>query len=197
MKFFIYGEQSHCSGIGFRCVSATEKTREMGLLNAMSIWDKFPNLNDSELRTLVATATRVMLDSEDARSKLPPDFLDISTIAASRELVSLLPGIKAAHAQVIQHLLEDEDSSKAISLAILKEVQKHPELAERVAKAYEERTQKMTGVELVLLSGALVVLAIKIKKIRWTKDGVVIGFAESGDVVKSFLAELVKNMMGG
>jgi hypothetical protein len=36
----------------------------------MSIWDKFPNLSDSELRTLIATTARVMLDSEEARSQL-------------------------------------------------------------------------------------------------------------------------------
>jgi hypothetical protein len=138
-----------------------------------------------------------MLDSEDARATLPPDFLDISTAAASRALTPLLPGVQAADAQVIQQLLEDEDSSKAISLAILKEVQQHPDLAQRVAEAYDERTQKLTGAELVLLSGALVILAIKIKKIRWTKSGGEIGFSKSGDVIKSFLAGLMTKITGG
>ena len=163
----------------------------------MSIWERFPNLADGELRTLVAITAQVMLESEEARSNLPADFLDISTADASRELASLLPGTQPSQAQVIEDLLEDEESSAAISLAILKEVQKHPELAERVAKAYQERTHKMTGIETVLLAGALVVLAVKIKKLQWTKSGVVISFTKSADVVKSFLSGLIKGNMGG
>jgi hypothetical protein len=138
-----------------------------------------------------------MLDSEEARSKLPSDLLEISTVSASRELVSLLPTMQPDQAQIIQGLLEDEDSSAEISLAVLEEVRKHPELAQRVAEVYDERTQKLTGAELLLLTGALVILAIKIETIQLDKNGFRITFVKSGDVVKSFLTGLVKNMMGG
>jgi hypothetical protein len=162
----------------------------------MPIWDKLSNLSRGELRTLVATTARVILDSEEARSKLPSDFLEISTVSASHELVSLLPGVQPEQAPIVQDLLGDEDSSVEISLAVLKEVRKHPELAQRVTEAYEERTQKLVEPGSLLLTGALVILAIKIEKIQLSKDGFEVTFHESGDVVKSFLSGLVKNIGG-
>src|SRR6266496_3042567 len=137
----------------------------------MTIWDQYPNLSDGELRTLVAATARVLMEADDAHANLPPDLLNISTLSASRELDALLDK-PADQAQTIRNVLEDEDLSKELSLAVLDEVHKNPELAGMVAEAYDERAQKMVVPELLLLTGALVILAIKIDTIQWSKKGV-------------------------
>jgi hypothetical protein len=160
----------------------------------MSIWDKFPNVSDEELRALVASTTRVILDSDEARPSMPADFLQISNLSASREMAALLPGIEPNQVSAIQELLLEEESSRKIALSVLEEVRKYPDLARRVSDEYEERTKKMVGPELVLLTGALVILAMKIKEIRWSKDGGGITFHDSGNAVKGFVLNLLKTI---
>jgi hypothetical protein len=161
----------------------------------MTIWDQYPNLSEGELRTLVATTARVLMEADGVSAGVSPDLLNISTKSASRELAALLPSQPADQAQTIQNMLEDEDLSKEVSLAVLNEVRKNPQLAQMVAEAYEERTQKMVMPELLLLTGALVILAIKIDTIQWSKKGVRIKFSESSDAIKTFLGGLMKTMI--
>ncbi len=161
----------------------------------MTIWDQYPNLSDGELRTLVATTARVLMEADDARANLPPDLLNISTLSASRELAALLPDQSADQAQTIQNVLEDEDLSKEVSLAVLNEVRKNPELAGMVAEAYGERAQKMVAPELLLLIAALVILAIKLESIEYSEKGVHIKFSESSEAIKTFLEVIMKRMI--
>jgi hypothetical protein len=159
----------------------------------MTIWDRYPNLSDGELRNLVATTARVMLDADGVQANVSNDLLNTSNLSASRELAALLPGAQAGQAGDILNILEDEDLSREVACAVLDEVRKQPELAQMVADAYEERAQKMVVPELVLLTGALVILAIKIDTIQWNKKGVKIKFYESGEAVKTFLSGLLKS----
>jgi hypothetical protein len=161
----------------------------------MTIWDQYPNLSDGELRTLVVATARVLMEADDARANLPPDLLNISTLSASRELAALLPDQPADQAQTIRNVLEDEDLSKEVSLAVLDEVRKNPELAAMVAEAYDEQAQKMVVTELLLLTGAVVILTIKLKAIQVSKKGVYINFYPASKAVETLLGGLMKGMI--
>lgn len=160
----------------------------------MSIWDKYPDLRDDEIRTLVVVTAQSLLESETATRQLPQELLEFSPLQASRELLPLLrerePTITIQH---IQDALEDEDTSLRLSFAILDEVKKHPELAAHVAAQYEHRTWKMAVPELMLLAGSLAILAIKLKEIRWTASEKKISFYESSQIIKDFLTGLIKD----
>jgi len=160
-----------------------------------SIWDRYPDLSPSELRNLVAATAQVLAGSAD-RSELPADPIEISTGEAARELTASIDMLSADERGVVQELLEDDDTAIELCHVVLGEVRRHPELASAVAQTYEERSRKMTGAELLLLAGALVVLATRIKEIRAGKGGTKITFSESGEVVKAFLAGLVASLRG-
>jgi hypothetical protein len=118
----------------------------------------------------------------------------MSSRAAAREIVPLLKGeAPAIDAGKIQEMLESEDLSTELCLKLLGEVRKEPRLAERIAAAYEARAQKMAVAETALLAGALVILAIKIRKISWGKDKKEIAFDSAGATVTAF----IKQFFGG
>ena len=163
----------------------------------MSIWDSYPNLTQSQFRTLVAVTAQVLLDVRADGSDVPADLLQQSTLANARQLTPLL---KQADPSVsredIQEMLEDEGLATQASRAVLDQVRTVPEIAARIAEAYDARQDKMTGVELVLLAGAIVVLAIKIRRIKTGPDGVELNFEPSGEAVKAFVTGLVKGATG-
>lgn len=163
-----------------------------------SIWDRYPDLSPSELRNLVAATAQVLAEGADGadRAQLPEDPIEISTGEAARQLTASVDGLSADERPVVQELLEDDDASERLVHAVLAEVRRYPELAAAVDETYQERARKMTGAELLLLAGAVVVLATRIKEIKAGKGGTKITFAESGDVVKAFLAGLVASFRG-
>jgi hypothetical protein len=161
----------------------------------MTIWDQYPNLSDGELRTLVAVTARVLMEADEARANHPPDLLSISPLSAARELAALLPDQPVDQVQTVRNVLEDEDLAKEVALAVLDEVRKNPELAGMVAEAYDERTQKMVVPELLLLTGALVILAIKLESIEWSKKGIRINFGKASEAIKTFLEVIMKRMI--
>jgi hypothetical protein len=162
----------------------------------MSIWQKYPNLSSQELRTLVNVTAQVLLDSVDGTSISSADLLAKSTAALSRELAPLLkevePSITLAQ---VRALLEDEDLSRRVCRETLDLVREVPELADRIAQAYELREQKLL-VETVLLAGALVILAIKVKEIRFGDGKKVFIFGSASEAVKAFAAGLVSSLGG-
>jgi hypothetical protein len=161
----------------------------------MSIWDKYPNFTGQELRTLVALTANMFLETDLAVSPYPKDLLQISPKAAAGELLPLLQASDAGiRKEQIQKVIEDEDLSSQVCLKILGEVRLYPELAERLDQAYELQTRKMVSPELLLLTGALVILAIKVREINW-KEGKII-FDKSNKVVQGFLSGLVKTFGG-
>jgi hypothetical protein len=152
----------------------------------MSIWQKFPNLTRTELRTLTAVTCQELLTTEDGQSALPSDSLEISPARAAKEIAELV-GVDAS--DELREALEDEDTSRDVCLKILDEVRRTPLLAQRVAAAYDA-TQNLMSVEVLLLVGALVILTIKIKHIRWNESGTDIEFFESSDSIKKFISTL-------
>jgi hypothetical protein len=158
----------------------------------MSIWDKYPNYTEVELRELVAVTAQVLLETEEARTEFPPDLLHLPPGAASRQLLPVLQDTEpTVERDQIQHVLQDENLSATVSLQVLGEIRHYPELAARIADAYEERENRLAIAESVLLIGALVVLATRIRRIRWTEDEKEIDFYPAGDDVKQFLVNLI------
>lgn len=163
----------------------------------MSIWDKYPNYSPEELRTLTAVAAEALIDhAED--SGITADVLSLSAASAATQLQPLLkeraPGILR---QQVQAALEDPEQSTRIALAVLGEIHRIPALAERVAEAYEAKSNEMAGPELFLLAGAVVILAIKIKSLSFSKSGVKASFYEAGEAVKTFVGGLIKSANPG
>lgn len=159
-----------------------------------TIWDRYPDLSPGELRTLVATTAQVLADSADAA--LPADPIEMSTGEAARALTASLDGLEPDAVEDVQELLEDAESATDLCCAVLDQVRAHPDLASAVSAAYEERTRKMAGFEMLLLAGALVVLAIKIKEVRVGKNGVKVSFSESSEAVQAFVSGLVSGLKG-
>ena len=159
----------------------------------MSVWDTYPELSPADFRTLVAVTAQVLLDSEEGTRELPPDLLQLSTRAAARELAPLLAQTDETIGNAdIQTLLEDEGRATHACRAVLDHVRLYPDLADKVARGYEARQQKMAGVEVLLLTGALVILAIRLKRISWGRAGGSVEFAPASTAVKTFVTGLVK-----
>ena len=159
----------------------------------MSIWDKHPNYTDDELRLLVTVAAEVLLEGDAGTEHFPPDLLEISPISAARDLLPVLqdeqPGLRVDE---VQSVLENPKFSNDLCIAILSEIKGNPKLAALVSDAYLRHRRKMGGPETILLAGALVVLAIKLKDIRWGSKGGRISFYESSETVKAFLLSLLR-----
>jgi len=163
----------------------------------MSIWDRYPNLTADELRTLATVTAQVLLESDEAAAELAPDFLQQSPSTSARQVTPLLAERDPTVSQQrVREVLEDEELATRICRAVLDQARAYPELADRVAREYEARQQKMTGVELVLAAGALVVLATRIKRLRWGPEGGEIVFEPAGKAVEAFLAGLLKSLPG-
>jgi len=160
----------------------------------MSIWNEYPNLSPADLRTLVAVTAQVLLESDTGNAEFPADLLQQSPAAAAKTIQPLIAqaGLSVPR-QKVQDVLEDEELGTRICREVLDQVRAHPELADRVAREFDARRQKMTGIELVLLTGALVTLAMRIKRIKWGGGGGLIDFEPSGDAVKAFMTDLVKS----
>jgi hypothetical protein len=163
----------------------------------MPIWDKFPNYSSDELRVLTAVAAETLIDSS-ADTSVTADVLRLSTKSAAAQLQRILkeqvPSIQSAQ---IQTVLEDPQNSQKIALAVLGEIRQIPELAERVAAAYQARTGEMAGPELLLLAGAVVILAIRIKDLDFSAHGVKVSFDEAGKSVETFVSGLIKSITPG
>lgn len=162
----------------------------------MSIWTKYPNYEPHELRRLIKVSAEFLLDHA-GDAELPPDLLQVSPLAGSKEIAAdlqkTMPQVTKAN---IQEILQQEETAEKLCLAILGEIRQKPELADQIAAAYEQESRKMLGV-VELLAVALVILAIKLKSVKISNDidaaggtkkkGVVVVFSEASEAVKSFL----------
>jgi hypothetical protein len=157
-----------------------------------SIWDKYPNYSDAELRVLSTVTAQVLMDSTAASAELEPDLLGISPRAAAGRLAPIIGDADVpVPRERVQQLLEDEQQSRELCLRVLGEVKQYPELASRIEEAYRDRSRQMVVTESLLLAGALVILAIRVKEIRWTDTEKGISFYESSEAVKQFVKGLI------
>jgi hypothetical protein len=162
----------------------------------MSIWDKFPNYSPEELRDLTAAAAAALIDAAPDAG-VTAGVLKVSTRSAAAQLLPLLqPSAPGIQREQIQTALEDPETAQKMAVAVLGEIRSIPGLAQAVADAYEDRRREMAGPEL-LLAGAAVILAIKVKDLSFSKDGIKASFYEAGEAVKTFVADLVKSVKPG
>jgi hypothetical protein len=163
----------------------------------MSVWDKYPEISGAEMRTLVAITAQLLLDSDDG-NQFPQDLLLQSTATSARgiqkELRSKEPAISPRD---VQRMLEDDELAISVCRAVLDQVNKMPDLAAKIEQEFEARSQKMTGIETALLVGALVILATRIKRIKWGSSEGSIDFEPAGNAVKTFIVGLMKTITPG
>ncbi|MGR9046621.1 MAG: hypothetical protein ACU83N_15125 [Gammaproteobacteria bacterium] len=149
---------------------------------------------DDALRTLVAISAQALLDSQTRPADIPDDLLGYSPRTIARMLVPLLQATDASvNVQQIQNLLQDEALGRQICLKYPDEVSNDPYLAEGIGSAYEARMNKMAVPESLLLAGASVILAIRLKEIHWSSDEKIIKFDKASDIVRNFLLGLLKS----
>lgn len=163
----------------------------------MTIWDKHPNYTDDELRILTAAAAETLVDAAND-SSITSEVLQLSAKSAARELKPLIeqtaPGVDQ---EQIQTALEDPEQSRKMALAVLEQIRILPELADQVSDAYEMRRREMAGPELLLLAGAVVILAIKLKAVRISPHGVEVDFDKAGKAVEMAVSAIFKGGIGG
>jgi len=163
----------------------------------MSIWESLNDLSDTDMRTLVSLTTQVL--SEAGGLDINAD--DISPSRAARQIAPVLaaadPSITSSD---VQHALEDERSAREIARTLLAHVAAIPELRAEVEARLEEQRRKLSAPELLLVTGALLILAIKLKEIRLDfsieavkkKKQLVISFTESSAVLRDAIANVIR-----
>ena len=170
----------------------------------MSVWDKFPNYDDHELKRLVRITAEVLSDAGEG-DELPPDVLQMSDKAAAREikkeLADVAPGTSV---EQIQKLVAEPETSRKLSLKMLEEVRRQPELAEVVADMYEAQSRKMGDPILLLAAAPLLLLMIRVKRVDWkSRDGkggkarsFTIELGDAAEAVKTLVKGLVTGVIG-
>lgn len=159
----------------------------------MSVWDRFPEYGDDELRELTKVTAFVLVDACSEPVELNQDVLELPPLALSRQIASEFSDIvPQATPEAIQRLLESEDASREVSLALLGKIREIDPLSSLISEAYEEHRRKMAGPELLLAIGALIILAIKVKKLKISKEGVDMQFFMPSSVLKEFIASFLK-----
>jgi hypothetical protein len=161
----------------------------------MSAFDRLETLQDNELKDLVAVAVEVLLSSEDLPSGLPEDLASISPRAASREIAACLPPEPHGDtARAVQRALQDSALSRDLSILALREIGRDAGLAAMVETAFSAREKQLAVAELTLLTGALVVLSMRIKRLRWSKNGFDVSFDKASQGVHDVVLSLLKRI---
>lgn len=160
----------------------------------MSIWDKYPNYDESELELLVRVTAETLADAGQG-SRLPEDVLELSDKTAAEAIrTDLAEVVPAATSGEIRSLLRDTEASRRIVLATLDEVRRQPELAAAVDAAYQRQMRQLGGPELLLAVAPLLVLALRIESV--TFGNIAIRWGNSSEAVKAFAAGLVSAFTG-
>jgi len=160
----------------------------------MSVWDKYPNYDENELKLLVRAAAE-MLAEAGLGNHVPEDVLDLSDKAAAEEirtdLAEIVPDVTS---EQIRRILRDSETSRRIVLAALEEVRRQPELALAVDDIYQRHMRQMGDPMLLLAVAPLLVLTLRIQSFECR--GLVIKFHKSTEAIKAFAAGLVSAFKG-
>jgi hypothetical protein len=163
----------------------------------VSIWEKYPQYDDSELKQLVWAAAQTLAETGHG-SRVPDDALEMSDKAAAeeiqRDLADVAPASRSEH---VRKLLTDPGSSRQISLAILDELRQVPELAAAVDEAYERQTRMLGGPELLLLAAPLLLLMLRIESVSWKSEQGPRGAKKSLDIKLGKATAAAKALVAG
>jgi hypothetical protein len=152
----------------------------------LSTTEDLSKLTDIQLTELVRAAAEVLLDG--APDDVDPETLTMSPREAAQQVTPYLESDDSLATGKLQNLLEDTQSARQINIKILEELRASPELSQRIDERYDRGRQNLMT-ETVLLTGALVVLAVRLKEIAW--HGGKITFFKSSSEVKAFLTKLL------
>ncbi len=160
----------------------------------MSALKRHSTFSPANFRSLVAAATQVLLESNIDAEGLPPDFMHRSNGLLTKDLKRALDdtGLNVDETS-LWDLLEDEGTATRLSSGVLDILSEYPIFERLVEQRYEERRQKMTGIEVTLLAGALAILAIRVKRLRVGNKQMSAEFEPAGQAV----AALIKGLLGG
>ena len=154
----------------------------------MSVLDRYPNLEEQELTNLVTAASQVLMEFGEADQALPIDLLDMPPGSAVEIISSDLP-VREEGLDQLRNMVAEPEQARLLSIEVLRVICESDLLRQAVEERYEQLEQKMFTPELFLLAGALVVLAIRIKRIKLGESEV--SFYPAGDEVKAFLTSLL------
>jgi hypothetical protein len=84
--------------------------------------------------------------------------------------------------------------SRELSIRTLQEIGREPALAAAIDQAYANRAKQLATPEVVLLTGTLLVLALRISEFRKTKDSVSVRFDKVSAVVSNIVTEVLKRI---
>lgn len=153
----------------------------------MPIMDRFPELTAVELSRLVTAASQVLVEQGIGDESIPPDLLDM----APRSIAGLIADElrpNDASTERVKDVVEDPASAQQLAIKVIGLVRSNEELTALIEQRYDELERKMFAPELMLLIGALVVLAMRVKRVRIGQSEVT--FYPASDEVKAFVVEL-------
>jgi hypothetical protein len=149
-------------------------------------------LSDRELGVLTECAVAVIAeaagDNPDVRElrELPPSALapDLAD-ALSRS------GVTVGEREIDQ-LCEDSHASRVLAIALLQQACTIPALRAEIDAAYVARQRMMVADPVTIVSIALVVLVMKLRRVKLGRDGVDVTL----DPVRNVVAKIVKDLLG-
>jgi hypothetical protein len=157
-------------------------------MDARSVWNDLETLPDDQLRLLTEAAISVLWQ-DDAASVVPAQLPPRALTGALREALAG-SGVPES---TVDDITRDMAASRQVALAVLGPISQQPELADEVASAYEARRNMMVVDGGVLLGGALLLVAMKIKKVSVGRQGVELDFYQ----VRASVLDQIRKLFGG
>jgi hypothetical protein len=151
-------------------------------------WNALEQIPDEDLAVLVAAAIDVVKEhSEDSAVDVEVDALPASVLRTE-----LVQGLELDE-ETVDRMIDGGDASRAVGLALLREIGDQPELRAEIEQAYEDRKQMMIVEVGLIAAAALLVLVMKVKKIKVVKgEGVTVDF----DPFRPEMVKGVKSLLG-
>jgi hypothetical protein len=152
----------------------------------MTVFDDLESLPDDKLQILTEAAISVLSPDDEATqpAQLPPRVL-------AAELRDALADTGLPESTV-DSVTGDPAFSRQVALAILAPIGEQPELAAEVERAYDARRNMMVIDGGLVLGAALLLVAMKIKKVSIGKQGFELDFYQ----VRAAALEAIRKLFG-
>jgi hypothetical protein len=167
--------------------------REIVIAAEPTILERYPEYHPIELDRLIRVTSEVLLEYGETETPLPDDLLEMAPAGVAR-LVAADLGFadSGSDPAAVHRVVTDEVAARAMALHVIGLVRQSPELSALVEQRYDRAEQTMFVPELMMLSAALVILAMRVKRMKIGRAEV--SFYAAGDEVKAFVGGLVKGV---
>ena len=155
----------------------------------MTWWEAPERLDDAELRRMVSSAMSVLARRGDVRED---DVVGMPESVAVAQLRTALEGEGLALELETTSALTDPELARPLAEVMLRELGRDPRLRAAIDDARRASDQIMILDPGTLGILALVLLSIKIRRVRVTRDGVDVSF----DPVKQGVVESLAKILG-